>query len=141
MKLSKASGYAAMAVLAIARRQSENPGGSVQIREIAAAHGLPQEYIAKLLTILVKARILKSGRGREGGFVLRRRASEICILDIVEAVDGPLEADDLVGHADGYLGASVGTLFQTALGHLRASLKTKTVETLLHDMSNTETPG
>ncbi len=129
-----------MAVLAIARRQSENPGGSVQIREIAAAHALPQEYIAKLLTMLVKARILKSGRGREGGFTLRRRASEICILDIVEAVDGPLEADDLVGRADGHLGASVGTLFKTALDHLRASLKTRTIETLLHEMNATKSP-
>lgn len=131
MKLSKASSYAAMAVLAIARRQTENPGGAVQIREIADAHGLPREYIAKLLTTLVKTHILRSGRGREGGFTLRRRASEISILDIVEAVDGPVEADDLLGRSDGQLGLGVHAAFRAALENLRRSLRTPTIDKLL----------
>lgn len=127
-----------MAVLAIARQQSENPGGSVQIREIAAAHSLPQEYIGKLLTILVKARILNSGRGREGGFTLRRRASEISILDIVEAVDGPIEADNLIGRSDGQISNSIGQMFSTAVDNLRHMLKHRTIEQLLREMSDSQ---
>lgn len=125
-----------MSVLAIAKKQREHPGSSVQIREIASAHNLPQEYIGKLLTILVKARILNSGRGREGGFTLRLRSSEISILDIMEAVDGPVEANTLIGHSDGQVSAIIETTFTTALDKLRESLKNRTIEMLLREMGD-----
>lgn len=122
-----------LAVLAIAQHQRRDPGGAVQIKEIASQYDLPPEYTAKLLTTLAKSRILVSLRGRDGGFALRRRASEISVLNIVEAVDGPLEAVDVCGPAgdrrDGR--ASVSTLFDTALTELRAMLEKRTIESLL----------
>ena len=133
MKLSRASGYAVLAVLAIGRRQRQDPGGAVQIKEIVAEHDLPHEYIAKLLTMLVKARLLNSDRGRAGGFTLRRRASEISVLDIVEAVDGPMETDDLIANVGGNpeIRNNVGDMFNGAMGHLREVLKERTIERLL----------
>jgi Rrf2 family protein len=105
----------------------------VQIKEIAAENDLPQEYIAKILTTLVKARILHSDRGRDGGFTLRRRASEISVLDIVEAVDGPMESTELIAR-----GADVSTsrdavhrMFNGALDELRRALRERHIEQML----------
>lgn len=133
MKLSRASGYALLAVLAIARRQRRDPGGTIQIREIAAEFELPHEYIAKLLTVLVKARILKSDRGRDGGFSLRRRASELAVIDIIEAVDGPLETTGLLERVGGdeRIRENVLVMFADALSSLRSALARHTIDELL----------
>lgn len=134
MKLSRASGYAVLAVLAIAHHQRKDPGGVVQIKDIAAEFDLSQEYIAKLLTVLVKARILNSGRGRHGGFTLRQRASETTILDIVEAVDGPLETVNLLSRVGGdeQVRENVGAMFDGALEGLRRVLAARSIDQLMH---------
>lgn len=133
MKISRASGYAVLAVLAVAKRQRESPGGTVQIKAIAADYRLPHDYIAKLLTGLVKARILNSGRGRDGGFSLRKPATEISVLDIVEATDGPLEVARLLGEVDAAdpMCNSVYWHFNEAMTQLRAMLGGYTVHQLL----------
>lgn len=133
MKLSRASGYSVLAVLAIARCQRKDPGGVTQIKDISAEFDLPHDYIAKLLTTLVKTRILSSGRGRNGGFALRRRASEISVLDIAEAVDGPMEGDDFLGRVGGGGAAreNVASMFNGAMGKLRKSLQGHTIDLLL----------
>jgi Rrf2 family protein len=46
--------------------------------------------MAKILRSLVRARLLRSSRGVHGGFALARPASRITLLDIVEAIEGPL---------------------------------------------------
>ena len=85
MQLSKASVYAVFAVLHIARHDS---GGPIQGRTIAEAHGIPPEYLLKILQQLARARIVQSERGPRGGFRLCRPVSEITLLEIIEATDG-----------------------------------------------------
>ena len=133
MKVSRASEYSLLAVLAIARAQRQNPGGMVQIKEIADEFDLPHEYVAKLLTTLVKARVLKSERGRDGGFSLRRRASEISVLEIIESVDGPLETSDMLSRVGGdrQVRDNIGSMLNGALGRLRDVLAGSTVDQLL----------
>ena len=46
--------------------------------------------MAKILRNLVRARLLRSSRGVNGGFALARPASEISLLNIIEAIEGPL---------------------------------------------------
>ena len=48
---------------------------------------IPYKYLTMLLTKLAKAEILKATRGRNGGFVLNKKASEIYLLEIVEAIE------------------------------------------------------
>lgn len=133
MKISRASGYAVLAVLAVAKRQRERPGESVRIKAITSEYKLPHDYIAKLLTGLVKAQILNSGRGRDGGFSLRRPATEISILDIIEATDGPLEVVRLLGESDPAdpTWNNVYRHFNEAMIQLRAMLGGYTVHRLL----------
>jgi len=90
MRLSKASAYGVMATIHISQNGEDGP---VQGRVIAEAHNIPVEYLLKILQNLVRAQILQSETGRRGGFSLRKLPAEITLLEIVEAIDGPVEGD------------------------------------------------
>ncbi len=90
MRLSRASGYAIQAVVAMAARKDEGP--LVASRLTVEARGLPRLFLLKQLKSLANAGILHSRRGPGGGYQLARPAKAIALLDIVEAVDGPIRA-------------------------------------------------
>ena len=56
---------------------------------IAAATHIPEAYLAKILQLLVKARLIRSRPGVHGGFELSRAPSGISMLEVIEAIDGP----------------------------------------------------
>lgn len=96
MKISTQADYAVRAVYELALRGS---GTVVQTREIAAAQGLPEGYLAKVIQSLVRAGLLHSWRGTGGGVSLARPPAEISVRDVFEAVDGPLELHRCDGHS------------------------------------------
>ena len=55
---------------------------------LAEFHGVPPAYLAKTMQALARAGIVESVPGRRGGYCLTRRAKDITILDVVEAVEG-----------------------------------------------------
>lgn len=57
------------------------------INSLAAQGAIPAPYLAKLLQILSKSRLVKSRRGVNGGFELARSPEEITIADVVNAVE------------------------------------------------------
>ncbi len=87
MKLTHACGYAIHAVVYLARQKDEH---LIASREIAEAQGLPERFLVKVLKPLVSAQVLLSLRGPNGGYRLARAPRTISLLDIVEAVDGPI---------------------------------------------------
>jgi Rrf2 family protein len=123
---SKASTYAILAVIEVARHQSEaSPGnGCMRAAEIAEHFDLPGAYAAKVMTQLVRADILHSDRGPRGGFRLTRPAEAISVLEIIEAVDGQFEVDpglDATSLARSALGG-VHTLFEEVVSGVRERL-------------------
>jgi Rrf2 family protein len=58
--------------------------------QIAASTQIPTEYLAKVMCLLAKAKLVQSRRGLHGGFVLARPPEEISLLEVINAVD-PLE--------------------------------------------------
>jgi Rrf2 family protein len=91
LRLTKAADYAVVAMIHMACLPEE----AVELRgDIALAHEIPSSFMAKILRCLVKARLLRSSRGVHGGFTLARPAAEITLLDIIEAVEGPLNLTD-----------------------------------------------
>jgi Rrf2 family protein len=90
MKLSRMCGYAVRALVHLA---GEEPGCPVASHTIAQAKGLPERFLLKALLPLVKARILLSVKGPNGGYRLARSAKDITLLEIVEAVDGQVRGD------------------------------------------------
>ena len=70
-------------------------GGKVErrpvlVREIADASGVPRQSLAKILHGLRNKGLVESTKGPGGGYHLARLGNEITVLDVVEAVDGPL---------------------------------------------------
>jgi len=60
------------------------------VDEIAREMRIPKTFLAKITQKLVKANLLISFRGVKGGFRLARKPEEISILDVIEAMQGPL---------------------------------------------------
>jgi Rrf2 family protein len=67
------------------------PEGQSALRsEISRTQHIPLSFVAKVLRRLVLARLLRSARGVNGGFALARIPGDITLLDIVEAIEGPI---------------------------------------------------
>jgi Rrf2 family transcriptional regulator, cysteine metabolism repressor len=90
MKLSFASSYALQAVVHMTLAKKNDPIAS---HYIAQARGIPDRFLLKVLKALVTAQVLTSVKGPNGGYKLARPAGEISLLDIIEAVDGPIRSD------------------------------------------------
>ncbi|MHC4292451.1 MAG: RrF2 family transcriptional regulator [Planctomycetota bacterium] len=87
MKISRSTGYALVAVGYIAQNYKD---GAVLAARVSKEYGIPLEYLLKILQQLVRANVLRSKRGPRGGFFLARPAETITLLEVIEAVDGPL---------------------------------------------------
>jgi Rrf2 family protein len=89
MKLTLASVYALHAVAYMAEQKHDRPIAS---HIIAEQQGVPERFLLKVLKPLVTAEppVLMSIKGPNGGYRLARPASEITLLEIIEAVDGPI---------------------------------------------------
>jgi Rrf2 family protein len=87
MRISRSTGYALVAVGYVAQNYKD---GAVLAARISREYNIPLEYLLKILQQLVRANVLRSKRGPRGGFFLARPAEEITMLQIIEAVEGPL---------------------------------------------------
>jgi Rrf2 family protein len=97
MKVSSSTAYGLLAVGYIAQNQDK---GLIVSQTIAKQYNINLEYLLKIMLELVKANILRSKRGPRGGFSLARSPKKITMLEIIEAVEGPLTGDlVLSGHA------------------------------------------
>lgn len=129
MLLSRAAEVALKALPHFDPRGPEAPGREVRV--LALACGEPAPYLGKVLQKLARAGVLRSRRGRAGGFVLGRPAGEITLADIVLAVEG---ADDLKkvfglpeGPADSLLGPARDELAARLSGTTLARLRREAV--------------
>src|SRR5262245_54880466 len=87
LRVTNAADYAIRAMIHIACLPEE----TVALRtDIARVNGIPPSFMAKILRSLVKAGLLRSTRGVNGGFALAKPTTEISLLDVVEAIEGPL---------------------------------------------------
>ncbi|MBN2132912.1 MAG: Rrf2 family transcriptional regulator [Sedimentisphaerales bacterium] len=90
MRVSRSTGYALLAVGFIAKTQGK---GVVLSQNISKEYEIPLEYLLKILQQLVRANVLRSKRGPRGGFSLAKPAAKITMLEVIEAVDGPLTGE------------------------------------------------
>lgn len=99
MRISKSTGYALLAVGYVAKNQGD---GAVPSEDISKQYDILLEYLLKILQQLVRANVLRSKRGPRGGFSLARSTDKITLLEVIEAVDGPLTGElnltELAGH-------------------------------------------
>jgi Rrf2 family protein len=80
------SDYAARAVIGLARHYPT--GAALKVEELAAANAIPANYLVQILIELKARHIVKSVRGKEGGYLLARPPAEITFGDVLRCVHG-----------------------------------------------------
>lgn len=86
MQITRQADYAIRCVLYLA----EHPNEVKVVNEIASSKSIPKVFLAKILQKLSKAGIVRSYKGVKGGFELAKRPKDITLLDVIEAIDGPV---------------------------------------------------
>jgi Rrf2 family transcriptional regulator, iron-sulfur cluster assembly transcription factor len=87
MRLSLAAELAVRGAVILAERHGQGP---VTLDAMCAHRKMPKQYLTKILGLLARAGLVTSIRGKHGGYVLARPPGKITILDVVEAVEGPI---------------------------------------------------
>lgn len=93
MKISTKGRYGLRILLDLAIHDSGSPR---LIRDIAQSQQISEKYISRLIIALRKGGMVRSIRGARGGFRLKKELKEITLLDVVEAMEGPLAIVDCV---------------------------------------------
>ena len=88
---NKATVYAILSVVEIAKQRAAGKMTGIQANEIAETYGLPLAYAGKVMSQLARSRVLNSVRGPKGGFQLARDAKEVTLLEVIEAIDGTID--------------------------------------------------
>jgi Rrf2 family cysteine metabolism transcriptional repressor len=86
VKLSVKSDYAARAVLRLARHFPS--GEAVRVEDLAAQENIPANYLVQILIELKAQGIVRSLRGKEGGYLLSKSPAEITLGAVLRAVHG-----------------------------------------------------
>jgi Rrf2 family protein len=88
VRISAKSDYAVRAVAQIAADGGiDSP---VKAEHVSQEQDIPLNFLLGILRELKQGLLLRSQRGPDGGYLLRRPASEISVADVIRAVDGPL---------------------------------------------------
>jgi Rrf2 family protein len=93
MQITRQADYAVRAVLFLAR-SGEN---RIATNLIAEEQRIPPSFLAKIVSQLSIAGLLHTSRGARGGVTLARNAKEISLLEVIEAIDGPIQLNECVG--------------------------------------------
>jgi Rrf2 family protein len=88
MKISTKIRYGARAMLELASHYGEGP---IELREIARKENISLKYLEQVINPLRTAGLVKAIRGSRGGYSLAKSPSEICLYDVVETLEGPLD--------------------------------------------------
>ena len=84
MKLTSKGRYAVMALADLARFDNTNP---ISLRDISLRQSISLDYLEQIFFKLKKNQIVKSVRGKQGGYVLNKKPNEIKLTNIFHAVD------------------------------------------------------
>jgi Rrf2 family protein len=94
MQITRQADYAIRAVRYLAKQGTDQRAAT---STIAREMKIPPSFLAKIISQLSIAGLLHTSRGARGGVTLARAPGEISMLDVVEAIDGPILLNDCVG--------------------------------------------
>lgn len=137
MRMSAKAEYAvrAMVELAMVQMATVDDGALVKTEDLAKAQGIPPQFLVDILSDLRNDRLVRSHRGREGGYALARPAADIGVADVLRCIDGPLASVRDIGLGDlPYSGptASLTDVWRA----LRASMRSVLEQTTLADVAS-----
>jgi Rrf2 family protein len=136
MRMSAKAEYGVRAMIQLAAAE---PGIVVKTDDLAQAQGIPAQFLVDILSDLRADRLVRSHRGREGGYELARPAEQISIADVLRCIDGPLASVRDIGLGD--LPYSGPTAALTDVWRaLRASMRAVLEMTTLADVAGGALP-
>jgi Rrf2 family protein len=94
MQITRQADYAVRAVLYLARLGSTERAATSTVAE---EQRIPPSFLAKIISQLSIAGLLHTSRGARGGVTLAREAKDITLLEVIEAIDGPIQLNECVG--------------------------------------------
>src|ERR1700761_2376961 len=122
------------AVRAMVQLATVDDGVRVKTEDLAHAQGIPPQFLVDILSDLRTDRLVRSHRGRQGGYELARPGSEISIADVLRCIDGPLASVRDIGLGDlPYSGPT--TALTDVWRALRASMRSVLEETTIADVA------
>ena len=95
MQITRQADYAVRAVLYLSRLGPDQRAATSQIAEVQQ---IPPSFLAKIVSQLSVAGLLQTSRGARGGVSLARTPDQISLLEVVEAIDGPILLNECVGN-------------------------------------------
>lgn len=131
MKFSRSVVYAVQATIHLASAQSELP---VPCRHLATEGQMPERFLLQILRNLVTHGILQSTRGVDGGYSLDRSPQDISLLEVIEAVDGPLGS--FLPLAEGKLSQRTYARLREAVDEVGVTLRSQLQSIKLSDLSS-----
>ena len=132
MKISAKARYGLRILLDVALHETHARPRT--IKEIADAQGISEKFISRIVVPLRERGMIKSERGKLGGFRLAQAPSDITLLAVIETLQGPISLVDCVAYkarcvrSGTCVARSVWTDVNTAV---RAALRGMTLETVL----------
>lgn len=133
MKLSMAAELAVRGIVVLASRHGQKP---TPLDEICRLRKLPRDYMTRIFSLLSRADLVTAVRGKGGGYQLARPADEIRLLEVVEAVEGPL-AVNLCQHNPPQceeVDCRVRPVWEDLQKKIRSALASKTLDELICDL-------
>lgn len=91
MQITRQADYALRAMLYLAQME---PSQRAATSQIAEEQRIPPSFLAKIISQLSIAGLIHTSRGARGGVSLARGPEDITILEVVEAIDGPLSLNE-----------------------------------------------
>ena len=97
LKLNKMTDYAVVCLGMLSRK----PGYPMSATELSKETGLTLYTVQKILKIIVsKSNLISAHRGALGGYILNRNSSEISVVEIIEALEGPITLTSCVDNSE-----------------------------------------
>lgn len=93
MKLTSRSEYALLALVHLARHESE---GYISTETIATAQQIPLKFLEQIMFALKRAKYLRSSKGQHGGYQLAKPAGKISLAEVIRLFDGALAPTESV---------------------------------------------
>ncbi|GAB6149762.1 RrF2 family transcriptional regulator [Clostridium novyi] len=131
MKLSTKGRYGVRAMVDLAINYGESP---MSIKSIAKRQNISELYLEQLFSPLRKAKLIKSIRGAQGGYVLNKHPKDISVSDIINVLEGPIEISSCVdtGECDNMNVCPTRLLWKK----IKKSIDEVTESITLQDMAN-----
>ena len=136
LRLNRMTDYAILVLGALAHRHGETLASG----RLAKVTELAQPTVAKVLKMLLAAELVETQRGVRGGYRLMRMSAQISLVEIVEAIEGPIAVTDCINDAREPCMASNCCCMRKHWKHINLAIRNALMDVTLEDLTDPAQP-